>query len=168
MSHRKKNPSRSRILLFSLALYLSVGIGSDQGLSLVSMMMNGSHQTFLAGENAQIRLVFHHPGHQDEHETSPEHLFNGKAGQFDKVSTAGTGNTPDPDHEFYLYLSEHDQQITTTATTKTIENFKTLLSFPTTEQKPFLVPPVSARPSPPPLFKISTTLLSLHATVLLI
>lgn len=162
MSHRKKNPPRSGIVLFSLAVYLSVWIGSAQGLSLVSMLMDGSHQTFLTTKNDQTRLIFHHSGYQDEHEF-PGHPANDPAGPADLES--GRGDSPDPDHVFYL--PDHEQQTTPTSTAKTTPAFKIL--FPSTELEGLtLVQPVSARPSPPPLFKISTTLLSLRATVLLI
>lgn len=166
MFHAKKNRTRPQTALWVLAVYLSVWIGSAQGLSLVSMLMDGSHQTFLAEKSDQVRLIFHHPGYQDEHEPSPGHSANGKAGLLDNVLTVGMGDTPAPDHEFYL--ADPEQQITTSSATKAVGVFKTLLPFQTTQEKPFLIQPVSACPSPPPPFKISTTLLSLRATVLLI
>jgi hypothetical protein len=48
MFHGKKNRTRPQIALWVLAVYLSVWVGSAQRLSLVSMLMVGSHQIFLA------------------------------------------------------------------------------------------------------------------------
>lgn len=166
MFHDRKNRTRPRTSLWILAVYLSVWIGSVQGLSLVSMLMDGSHQTFLTPNSDRVGLIFHHSGHQDEHEPSPGHPAGVKAGLLDRMLAAGTGDRPAPDHVFYL--SSHEQQITSASTAKPAPVFKILFS-PTTILAPLMfVPPVSNRPSSPPPFKISTLLRSLRATVLLI
>ena len=118
MFYRKKNRTRSRTALWVLAAYLSIWIGSAQGLSLFSILMDGSHQTFLAEKNAGIRLILHHPGFQDEHEPSPGHPAESQRGLLDKILNAGRGDIPAPDHEFYL--SPNEQQITTAATVQPI------------------------------------------------
>lgn len=165
MFHSKKNRIRLQTILWVLAVYLSVWIGSAQGLSLVSMLMDGSHQTFLSGRSDQIRLVFHHAGYQDEHEPSPGHPAGAKAGLLDRLLAAGTGDQPPPDHLFYL--SDHAQEIPSASTAKPAPVFKTLSPSTTIQESVTFIPPVSNRPSPPPL-KISTTLRSLRTTVLLI
>lgn len=167
MSYRKKNQPRSQIVLFfSLAVYLSVWIASDQGLSLVSMLMDGSHQTFIAGKNDQTRLIFHHSGYRDKHELFPGHPAEDHAGLLDRVLAGGMGDSPAPDHEFYL--PDHEQQTTPASTAKPAPAFKILFPSTTAQEGLTFVPPVSNRPATPPPFKISTTLLSLRATVLLI
>lgn len=165
MFHGKKNWTRPQTALWILAVYLSVWIGSAQGFSLVSILMNGSHQTFLAGKSDQVRLIFHHPGYQDEHEPSPGHSANRQAGLLDKVLTGGMGDTPAPDHEFYL--AYHEQQITAATATKPIAIFQTLLPSSKSLENLFYIQPVSAR-SFPHHSKLSPTHLSIRATVLLI
>ncbi|NKE73592.1 hypothetical protein [Candidatus Manganitrophus noduliformans] len=166
MFYRKKNQPRFRMALACLAVYLLLWVGSAQGLTLVSMLMDSSHQTFLSGKSDQVRLIFHHSGYQDEHESFPGHPAKDHAGLLDRVLAGGMGESSVPDHEFYL--SDHEQQITPASTAKPAPVFKIL--FPSTIAQEVLtfVPPVLNRPSPPPPFKISTTLLSLRATVLLI
>lgn len=166
MSHRKKNPLQSQIVLWSLVVYLSVWIGSVQGLSFIPMMMDSSHQTFIAGKSDQIRLIFHHSGYQDEHEPFPGHPAKNHAGLLDQVLAGGMGDSPAPDHEFYL--SDHEQQITPASTAKPAPVFKILFPSATAQEALTFVPPVLNRPSASPPLKISTTLLSLRATVLLI
>lgn len=165
MFNRKRNRARRRVALWVLAAYLSIWIGSAQGLSFVSILMDGSHQTFLSGKTDQVRLIFHHSGYQDEHEQPPGHSAGRQAGSLDKLFTAGTGEMPLSDHEFYL--ADHDQQITSAAATKPIAIFRTFLPSPTSLENPFFIHPVSGR-SQPHRYKLSPTLLSIRATVLLI
>jgi hypothetical protein len=164
MFYRKKNLPSFRMALWSLALYLLIWTGSAQGLSFVSILMDSSHQTILSGNND--RLILHHPGYQDEHELSPGHSAKEQAGPLDRMLAAGSGDHAPPDHEFYL--SDHEQQMTSVSTAKPATVFKILAPSTTPWEAPTFVPSVPARPSPPPPVKISTTLLSLRATVLLI
>lgn len=166
MFYRKKNQPRFRIALACLAVYLLLWVGSAQGLTLVSVLMDNSHQTFIAGKSDQIRLIFHHSGYQDEHELFPGHPARDHAGLLDRVLAGGMGDSPAPDHEFYL--SDHEQQITPASTAKPAPVFKILFPSITAQETLTFVSPDLNRPSPPPPFKISTTLLSLRATVLLI
>lgn len=152
------------MVLWSLAVYLLLWVGSAQGLTFASMLMDSSHQTFLSGKSDQIRFIFHHTGYQDEHEPSPGHPVGANAGLLDKMLAAGTGDQPAPDHVFYF--SSHEQQITSIA--KPAMVFKFLFPSATIQEPLAFVPPVSNRPSSPPPFKISTILRSLRATVLLI
>lgn len=166
MFYRKKNQPRFRIALACLAVYLLLWVGSAQGLTLVSVLMDNSHQTFLSGKSNQVRLTFHHSGYQDEHEPFPGHPANDHASLLDRVLAVGIGESPAPDHEFYL--SDHEQQITSASTDKPAPVFKILFPSITAQEALTFVPPFLNRPAPPPPLKISTTLLSLRATVLLI
>ncbi|WDT82813.1 MAG: hypothetical protein MPW14_24630 (plasmid) [Candidatus Manganitrophus sp.] len=166
MFYRKKNQPRFRMALACLAVYLLLWVGSAQGLTLVSMLMDSSHQTFLSGKSNQVRLTFHHSGYQDEHEPFPGHPANDHASLLDRVLAVGMGESPAPDHEFYL--SDHEQQITPASTDKPAPVFKILFPSITAQEALTFVPPFLNRPAPPPPLKISTTLLSLRATVLLI
>ena len=166
MFYRKKNQPQFRMALACLAVYLLLWVGSAQGLTLVSMLMDSSHQTFIAGKSDQVRLIFHHSGYRDEHEPFPGHPANDHASLLDRVLAGGMGDTPAPDHEFYL--SGHEQQITPASTAKPAPAFKILFPSITAYEALTFVPPFLNRPSPPPPLKISTALLSLRATVLLI
>lgn len=166
MFYRKKNQPQFRMALACLAVYLLLWVGSAQGLTLVSMLMDSSHQTFIAGKSDQVRLIFHHSGYQDEHEPFPGHPANDHASLLDRVLAGGMGDSPAPDHEFYL--SDHEQQITPASTAKPAPVFKILFPSITAYEALTFVPPFLNRPAPPPPLKISTTLLSLRATVLLI
>lgn len=166
MSHCKKNQPSFRMALACLAVYLLVWVGSAQGLTLVSVLMDSSHQTFLSGKSNQVRLTFHHSGYRDEHEPFPGHPAKDHASLLDRVLAGGMGDSPAPDHEFYL--SDHELQITPASTAKPASVFKVLPPFTTAQEALAFVPPVLNRPSPPPPLKISATLLSLRATVLLI
>ncbi|MDC4206968.1 MAG: hypothetical protein MPW15_29355 (plasmid) [Candidatus Manganitrophus sp.] len=166
MFYRKKNQPRFRIALACLAVYLLLWVGSAQDLTLVSVLMDNSHQTFLSGKSNQVRLTFHHSGYQDEHEPFPGHPANDHASLLDRVLAVGIGESPAPDHEFYL--SDHEQQITSASTDKPAPVFKILFPSITAQEALTFVPPFLNRPAPPPPLKISTTLLSLRATVLLI
>ncbi|WDT77797.1 MAG: hypothetical protein MPW16_20830 (plasmid) [Candidatus Manganitrophus sp.] len=166
MFYRKKNQPQFRMALACLAVYLLLWVGSAQGLMFASMLMDSSHQTFIAGKSDQVRLIFHHSGYQDEHEPFPGHPANDHASLLDRVLAGGMGDSPAPDHEFYL--SDHEQQITPASTAKPAPVFKILFPSITAYEALTFVPPFLNRPSPPPPLKISTTLLSLRATVLLI
>jgi len=59
-----------KVIVFSFLLsFLFSGIGVVQGLPIFFTAMAHAHPVFFSSDSHRIRLILHHPGNQDGHET---------------------------------------------------------------------------------------------------
>lgn len=149
---------RFRMVRWTLAAYLFVWFGSLQGLLLVPLVADGSHQAVVSATSTQLRLVLHHHGYQDEHEANDHSRANG--------SVHPIGDVP-PDHE--LLLTDHGQQATTTASASSAVPIAQVIAvLPLATVDSSTVAQLRADRIDPYPFSLSTLLRSHRTTVLLI
>lgn len=148
---------RCRMVLWALAVYWFVWIGSLQGLFLVSLIPDGPHQAIVSATSNQLRLVLHHHGYQDEHHTA-DHADDG--------ASSGTFGDVPPDHD--VSMVDPGEQATTSGPSGLAHLAKTQAVAPlaTVDESPRLH--LRTDQIDPYQFVLSPTLRSHRAIVLLI
>ncbi|MFZ5861358.1 MAG: hypothetical protein ACOYXR_00715 [Nitrospirota bacterium] len=142
---------------WGLAVYLFVWFASLQGLLLVPLVADGSHQAVMSATNNQLRLVLHHHGYQDEHQ-AVDHVHDG-------ASFGTFGNVP-PDHE--LPLSNHGQQAVAPSVSMAVPIVQVIAVLPFITNDEVTVAQLRADQTDPYQFSLSPSLRSHRTTVLLI
>ena len=153
------------IALFSLFGFLLSWVGVAQGMPLLLILMGHSHKVFLTKQSNMIHLVIHHPGNQDEHESTTGDPVKHEHDLLDGLiaATAG-GNVSHSDHE--VQLSDDKEQFIPSA--KTVSVPKTSLLVANSQLWPVFVKPAPFRNPAPPLLKTKPRPVSLLTTVFLI
>ncbi len=95
-----------KLIVFSFLLsFLFSGIGVVQGLPIFFTAMAHAHSVFFSSDSHRIRLILHHPGNQDGHETI-EHTKH----QHDLLDRVMVVSDKDEfshkDHEFEISAAE--------------------------------------------------------------
>ncbi|MEC4678555.1 MAG: hypothetical protein VST69_07370 [Nitrospirota bacterium] len=95
-----------KFIVFSFLLsFLFSGIGVVQGLPIFFTTMAHAHTVFFSSDSHRIRLILHHPGNQDGHETQ-EHTKH-QHDLLDRVlSVSEKDDSSHRDHEIEISTTE--------------------------------------------------------------
>ncbi len=95
-----------KVIVFSfLVSFLFSGIGVVQGLPIFFTAMAHAHPVFFSSDSHRIRLILHHPGNQDGHETqgNTKHQHD----LLDRViAVSQKDDLSHSDHEFEIAAAE--------------------------------------------------------------